>query len=148
VPVRIFVTGGAGFVGSHLCDRLITDGHAVTAVDNFSTGMVSSLVNLKSIDYFILVEGSILDADLLSSLINEADYVFHLAAAIGVFNFVNNPLASPLTNMGGTENALKASRSAKTPAFLTSSIEVYGKNISDSLKEGDDRILGSPVTLR
>jgi UDP-glucose 4-epimerase len=95
-----------------------------------------------------MVEGSILDISILNPLIAEADYVFHLAAAVGVFNIVNNPLASLLTNIRGTENVLEAAFATKTPVFLTSSSEVYGKNISDSLKESDDRILGSPVTLR
>ena len=146
--MRILVTGGAGFIGSHLCERLINDGHVVTAVDNFSTGRNSNLVNLKSVDDFTLVEGSILNTDVLIPLISQADYVFHLAAAVGVFNIVSNPLASLLTNIRGTENVLEAAHSTKTPVFLTSSSEVYGKNISDSLKESDDRILGSPVTLR
>ena len=146
--MRILVTGGAGFIGSHLCERLINDGHVVTAVDNFSTGRNSNLVNLKSVDGFTLVEGSILNTEVLIPLISQADYVFHLAAAVGVFNIVSNPLASLLTNIRGTENVLEAAHSTKTPVFLTSSSEVYGKNISDSLKESDDRILGSPVTLR
>jgi UDP-glucose 4-epimerase len=84
----------------------------------------------------------------LNPLIKNADYVFHLAAAVGVFNIVNNPLASLLTNIRGTENVLEAAHDSGTPVFLTSSSEVYGKNISDSLKESDDRIVGSPVTLR
>ena len=146
--MRILVTGGAGFIGSHLCERLINDGHKVTAIDNFSTGRASNLVALKGVDNFTLVEGSILDTSLLIPLINEADYVFHLAAAVGVFNIVNNPLASLLTNIRGTENVLEAAHLTNTPVFLTSSSEVYGKNISDSLKESDDRILGSPVMLR
>ena len=146
--MRILVTGGAGFIGSHLCERLINDGHTVTAVDNFSTGRASNLSNLHDANSFTLVEGSILDASILSPLIKDADYIFHLAAAVGVFNIVNNPLASLLTNIRGTENILEAAHITKTPVFLTSSSEVYGKNISDSLKESDDRILGSPVTLR
>jgi UDP-glucose 4-epimerase len=146
--MRILVTGGAGFIGSHLCERLVSDGHMVTAIDNFSTGRSSNLSNLHGSDNFALVEGSILDVDVLNPLIKNADYVFHLAAAVGVFNIVNNPLASLLTNIRGTENVLEAAHTTKTPVFLTSSSEVYGKNISDSLKESDDRILGSPVTLR
>ena len=146
--MRILVTGGAGFIGSHLCERLIKNGHIVTAIDNFSTGRASNLANLVSSSSFTLIEGSILDTNLLNPLIKEADYVFHLAAAVGVFNIVNNPLASLLTNIRGTENILEAAHASKTPVFLTSSSEVYGKNISDSLNEGDDRILGSPVTLR
>ena len=90
----------------------------------------------------------ILDINLLKPLIDIADYVFHLAAAVGVFNIVNNPLSSLLTNIRGTENVLEAAYATTTPVFLTSSSEVYGKNVSDSLKESDDRILGSPTTLR
>ena len=146
--MRILVTGGAGFIGSHLCERLIKDGHKVTAIDNFSTGRATNLSSLKNVDDFVLVEGSILDTQLLAPLINDTDFVFHLAAAVGVFNIVNNPLASLLTNIRGTENVLEAAYATKTPVFLTSSSEVYGKNISDSLKESDNRILGSPVTLR
>ena len=146
--MRILVTGGAGFIGSHLCERLVSDGHIVTVIDNFSTGRASNLANLNSSENFSLVEGSILDTNILKPLIDGTDYVFHLAAAVGVFNIVNNPLASLLTNIRGTENVLEAAHATKTPVFLTSSSEVYGKNISDSLKESDDRILGSPITLR
>lgn len=146
--MRVLVTGGAGFIGSHLCEQLIRNGHSVTAIDNFSTGRASNLLALKESDEFTLVEGSILDTSLLNPLVGKADYVFHLAAAVGVFNIVKNPLASLLTNIRGTENVLEAAHSTNTPVFLTSSSEVYGKNISDSLNETDDRILGSPVTLR
>jgi UDP-glucose 4-epimerase len=146
--MRILVTGGAGFIGSHLCERLTLSGHSVTAIDNFSTGRDSNLVNLKGLDTFSLVEGSILDSSVLNPLIKESDYVFHLAAAVGVFNIVRNPLSSLFTNIRGTENVLEAAHSTNTPVFLTSSSEVYGKNVAISLKESDDRILGSPVTLR
>jgi len=146
--MQILVTGGAGFIGSHLCERLIEDGHMVTALDNFSTGTASNLVSLENSASFVLIEGSILDVETLKPLVEKADFVFHLAAAVGVFNIVNNPLASLLTNIRGTENVLEAAHASNTPVFLTSSSEVYGKNVSDSLKESDDRILGSPVTLR
>ena len=146
--MRILVTGGAGFIGSHLCERLIKVGHTVTALDDFSTGRASNLVNVSSSTQFNLIDGSILDSKALNPLVAEADYVFHLAASVGVFNIVNNPLESLLTNIRGTENVLEAAHASNTAVFLTSSSEVYGKNISDSLKESDDRILGSPVTLR
>ena len=146
--MRILVTGGAGFIGSHLCERLISNGHTVTAIDNFSTGEALNLHALVGSNGFTLVEGSILDLNTLNPLITGVDYVFHLAAAVGVFNIIQNPLASLLTNIRGTENVLEAANQTKTPVFLTSSSEVYGKNISDSLNESDDRILGSPVTLR
>ena len=146
--MRILVTGGAGFIGSHLCARLLREGHFVTTIDNFSTGRHSNLANLVDAQNFELFEGSILDSKSLNSLVAKSDYVFHLAAAVGVFNIVKNPLASLLTNIRGTENVLEAANLSQVPVFLTSSSEVYGKNISDSLKETDDRILGSPVILR
>jgi UDP-glucose 4-epimerase len=146
--MRILVTGGAGFIGSHLCERLIKDGHTVTSIDDFSTGRASNLAGLDGAEGFTLVKGSILDTNTLNPLVAEADYIFHLAAAVGVFNIVNNPLSSLLTNIRGTENVLEAAYTSNTPVFVTSSSEVYGKNISDSLRESDDRILGSPVTLR
>jgi UDP-glucose 4-epimerase len=146
--MRILVTGGAGFIGSHLCERLLIDGHVVTALDDFSTGRAQNLARVEGTQGFRLVEGSILDTQLLNSLVNDSDYIFHLAAAVGVFNIVNNPLASLLTNIRGTENVLEAAHKRNIPVFITSSSEVYGKNVSDSLRESDDRILGSPVTLR
>ena len=146
--MQILITGGAGFIGSHLSERLIGDGHKVTVIDNFSTGSASNLTTLNGSPNFTLVEGSILDTNTLNPLVNKADYVFHLAAAVGVFNIVKHPLNSLLTNIRGTENVLEAASATNTPVFLTSSSEVYGKNVSDSLKEADDRILGSPLTLR
>ena len=146
--MRVLVTGGAGFIGSHLCERMVRNGHNVTVIDDYSTGRASNLLGLDDLDKFTLIEGSILDTQILAPLIKNTDYVFHLATAVGVFNIVNKPLASLLTNIRGTENVLELAAATKTPVFLTSSSEVYGKNISDSLKESDDRILGSPVTLR
>ena len=146
--MQILITGGAGFIGSHMCERLVLEGHKVTVIDNFSTGRASNLDGLVGSNNFTLVEGSILDSKILNSLVKNSEYVFHLAAAVGVFNIVKNPLESLLTNIRGTENVLEAAVETKTPVFLTSSSEVYGKNISNSLKESDDRILGSPTTLR
>ena len=146
--MRILVTGGAGFIGSHLSERLISDGHEVVVLDSVSTGKFSNLNRILDSSSLQVVQGSILDTNVLNPLIKNVDYVFHLAAAVGVFNIVNNPLASLLTNIRGTENVLEAAHHANKPVLLTSSSEVYGKNISDSLKESDDRIVGSPVTLR
>lgn len=146
--MRILVTGGAGFIGSHLCERLVAEGHQVTAFDNFSTGRLKNLARLDGNPSLKVVEGSILSPQVLNDLISQSDYVFHLAAAVGVFNIVKDPLASLLTNIRGTENVLEAAHAANIPVLITSSSEVYGKNVSDSLSESDDRILGSPVTLR
>jgi UDP-glucose 4-epimerase len=146
--MRILVTGGAGFIGSHLCERLTNAGHDVIALDNFSTGTRENLSKIKNTQNFHLVQGSILDVEILSKLSQNVDYIFHLAAAVGVFNIVNKPLESLLTNIRGTENVLEIANSMRVPVFLSSSSEVYGKNISDSLGENDNRILGSPTKLR
>ena len=146
--MRILVTGGAGFIGSHLCERLVLEGHQVTAIDNLSTGKAENLAQLIDSVNFNLVIDSILNTEVLIPLVESADYIFHLAAAVGVFNIVKSPLTSLLTNVRGSENVLEAAHAQGIPVFLTSSSEVYGKNTSNSLKESDDRILGSPVTLR
>jgi len=146
--MRVLVTGGAGFVGSHLCERLVSEGHTVKVLDDTSTGHTKNLASLSSSSNFEYFQGSVLDLDYLIRLGNEVDYVFHLAAAVGVFNIINNPLSSLLTNIRGTENVLEAAHTTGIPVFLTSSSEVYGKNTSNSLKEGDDRILGNPLKLR
>lgn len=148
MDMNILVTGGAGFIGSHLTDRLLADGHQITILDNLATGRKQNLsahLNRSKVNF---VEGSILDLALVDSLIKETEYVFHLAAAVGVFNIVNHPLDSLMTNIRGTENVLESAYKYSKPVFVTSSSEVYGKNISDSLRESDDRILGCPVTLR
>jgi UDP-glucose 4-epimerase len=146
--MRILITGGAGFIGSHLTDRLVADGHQITILDNLATGRKENLSAHLGGTSVTFIEGSILDQPLLDGLIKETEYVFHLAAAVGVFNIVNHPLDSLMTNIRGTENVLEAAHKHSKPVFVTSSSEVYGKNISDSLKESDDRILGAPVTLR
>jgi UDP-glucose 4-epimerase len=146
--MKILITGGGGFIGSHLADRLIKNGHAVTILDDFSTGSISNLNTISSSPDLQIVNGSILDSNLVTDLVAVSDYVFHLAAAVGVFNIVNRPLESLMTNIRGTENVLEASLQNMIPVFLTSSSEVYGKNPSDSLSESDDRIIGPPTTLR
>jgi UDP-glucose 4-epimerase len=146
--MRILITGGAGFIGSHLTDRLVADGHQITILDNLATGRKENLLAHLGGASVTFIEGSILDLPLLDGLIKETEYVFHLAAAVGVFNIVNHPLDSLMTNIRGTENVLESAHKYSKPVFVTSSSEVYGKNVSDSLKESDDRILGAPVTLR
>ena len=146
--MNILVTGGAGFIGSHLCERLIRDGHKVTVLDTLSTSTKTNLLEVIESPNFNFIEGSILNEVLVDQLIDRADYVFHLAAAVGVFNIVKRPIESLITNIRGTENVLEAASKSRVPVFLTSSSEVYGKNTANSLGEADDRILGSPTTLR
>ena len=146
--MRILITGGAGFIGSHLTDRLVADGHQITILDNLATGRKENLSAHLSSNGVAFIEGSILDLPRLDGLVKETDYVFHLAAAVGVFNIVNHPLDSLMTNIRGTENVLESAHKYSKPVFVTSSSEVYGKNTSDSLRETDDRILGAPIKLR
>jgi UDP-glucose 4-epimerase len=146
--MRILITGGAGFIGSHLCDRLLIDGHNVTVLDNLSTGSMSNLKQASLSKDFNFVQGSVLDPEIVEKSMVSQDYVFHFAAAVGVFNIVNRPLNSLLTNVRGTEIVLESAEKLSLPVFVTSSSEVYGKNVSDSLLESNDRILGSPLTLR
>lgn len=146
--VRILVTGGAGFIGSHLTDYLIQMEHRVVVLDNLSTGDKINLSRVSKNPNFEFVHGSILDFDILQELISKSDYVFHLAASVGVFNIVEYPLKSMLVNINGTENVLKIVNNFKIPVLLTSSSEIYGKNAKNSLSEDDDRILGNPSLLR
>lgn len=142
------MTGGGGFIGSHLCDRLLLSGHQVTALDNFATGNEMNLGSQSGNSNFRVVNETVLNLEILHSLMENSEYVFHMAAAVGVFNIVNRPLESLLANIRGTENVLEVAHSFNIPVFLASSSEVYGKNSSDSLRESDDRILGSPTILR
>jgi UDP-glucose 4-epimerase len=146
--VKFLVSGGSGFIGSHLADRLLADGHSIVILDNLSTGSLNNLIQHSQNEKLQFIHGSVLDVDLLQSIVEDVDYVFHLAAAVGVFNIINNPLSSLVTNIRGTENILETALTKNVPVFLSSSSEVYGKNTSDALKESDDRILGSPTTLR
>ncbi len=146
--MKFLVSGGSGFIGSHLADRLLADGHSIVILDNLSTGSLNNLIQHSQNEKLQFIHGSVLDVDLLQSIVEDVDYVFHLAAAVGVFNIINNPLSSLVTNIRGTENILETALTKNVPVFLSSSSEVYGKNTSDALKESDDRILGSPTTLR
>jgi UDP-glucose 4-epimerase len=146
--MKILVTGGAGFIGSHLVGKLLESGHSVEVFDDASTGSLGNLVSFRKNPNFRFTQSSVLDVRGLKKSTRRADYIFHLAAAVGVFNIVNSPLSSLVTNIRGTENILGLALQDSTPVFLSSSSEVYGKNISDSLRETDDRILGSPTTLR
>lgn len=146
--MRVLVTGGAGFIGSHLVDRLIQDGHTITVLDNLETGRLVNLEDALDSGLVTFVQGSILDQPLVDQLVEQADFIYHLAAAVGVFNILERPLECLITNIKGTENVLDSAYKFMCPVLIASSSEVYGKNISDSLHEDDSRILGSPLTLR
>ena len=146
--MHILITGGAGFIGSHLGERLIADGHTVTAFDDLSTGQVENLAKLQGHERFTFVEGSVLDAEAVNTLVDKADVVYHLAAAVGVKLIMDEPSRSILTNITGTENVLKAAIPGKKLTFVASTSEVYGKAAKFPFSEEDDLTIGATVNLR
>ncbi len=145
---RSVITGGAGFIGSHLTEHLLDRGDHVIVVDDFSTGRRENLAALAEHPRLEVVEGSILDRDLLRGAMAGADRVFHLAAAVGVHLIIDEPLRSLRTNIHGTENVVDLAHELGLTMLLASTSEVYGKNTADRLDEGADRILGSPLLSR
>lgn len=146
--MKALVTGGAGFIGSHLCDYLTSQGHQVTVLDDLSTGSKENLTQLASASNVEFVEGSILDTALVDRLVGSCDTVFHLAAAVGVHTIVDKPLESLRVNLHGTENVVEAAARHGARIMVASTSEVYGKNDADGLTEDADRILGSPLKSR
>jgi UDP-glucose 4-epimerase len=144
--VKYLITGGAGFIGSHLAEKLITRGDEVIILDNLSTGSVNNLSSIKEKIKF--EQGNILDKSVIDKLVSESDYVVHLAAALGVFNIVNKPLESLKTNLQGSEIVLEACDKYRKPVLVASTSEIYGKNDKVPLNEEDDRIIGHPLKSR
>lgn len=144
--MRFLVTGGAGFIGSHLVDRLVTEDHQVTVIDNLSTG---SLKNLdQSITKIYFHQADILNSELVDQLVASSDVIFHMAAAVGVKNIIDNPIQSLASNYNGSENVLLASAKHNKRLFIASTSEVYGKNLNQPLSETHDRVVGPPQKLR
>jgi UDP-glucose 4-epimerase len=143
--MNILITGGAGFIGSYLSELLTLEGNQVTVLDNQSTGSARNL-NLSS--NLEVVEGSILDSDLVETLMSKVTVCFHLAAALGVKNIIEHPLESLETNVKGSEIVLNLATKYQVRTLLASSSEVYGKNPNQPLSEDSDRVLGSPKVAR
>jgi UDP-glucose 4-epimerase len=146
--MRSAITGGAGFIGSHLTEHLLARGDEVVVLDDFSTGSRRNLAHLEHDPRLRVIQGSILDRSLVERVVGATDQVFHLAAAVGVKLIVEQPLRSLRTNIHGTENVLHAVFETGSTLLLASTSEIYGKNTSDALGEDSDRILGSPLTSR
>lgn len=144
--MKYLITGGAGFIGSHLVEQLVSRGDSVTVLDDLSTGNVSNLSKVMS--RIEIQDGNILNEALIDKLISKSDFVVHLAAALGVFNIVNQPLKSLRTNLKGSEIVLEAVDKYKKPILLASTSEIYGKNNKIPLNEEDDRIVGHPLKSR
>jgi UDP-glucose 4-epimerase len=145
---RFLVTGGAGFIGSHLVDHLLARGDAVTVLDNLSTGQLSNLDMAGKQPNFRFVHGSVLDELMVDELVHQCDVVVHMAAAVGVKLVVEQPLRSLTTNIRGSEIVIEAAHRYRRKVLMTSTSEVYGKNSSGPLHESADRILGSPAVVR
>jgi UDP-glucose 4-epimerase len=147
--MKLLVTGGAGFIGSHLTDALVNQGHDVTVLDDLSTGRLSNIQHLLDRDAIRFVRGSVLDESLVLELVSTVDRVFHLAAAVGVQRVVERSLESLLNNISGTEVVLRAAHEASVEKIVVfSSSEVYGKGGDRPLRETDDSVLGASCVSR
>lgn len=146
--MRILVTGAAGFIGSHLVERLLSAGHEVYALDDMSTGRLSHVQQFMPHDKYTLVYDTVLNRPLLSELMRQVEAVFHLAAVLGVKNTVENPLKVIESNVDGTRNVLETAYEHGVKVILASTSEIYGKNAELPYREDADRVLGSPSVHR
>jgi UDP-glucose 4-epimerase len=144
--MRILLTGGAGFIGSHLADHYVAKGNQVTILDNFSTGSKENTAQL--VDKISTVDGDIRNVDLLERLTKDSDLVLHMAAALGVNTILKSPLESISTNITGSEVVLNAAAKFNKRIIIASTSEIYGKNPKQPLNEVDDRVVGAPQKIR
>ena len=144
--MRVFITGGAGFIGSHLADHYVAAGDQVTILDNFSTG---SKTNIGHLDGKVTTfDGDIRNVGLVESLTKDTDLVLHMAAALGVNTILESPLESISTNITGSEVVLNAAAKFNKRIIIASTSEIYGKNPKQPLSETDDRVVGAPQKIR
>jgi len=144
--MRVFITGGAGFIGSHLCDALIAQGHQVSILDNMSTGSAANIAHIK--DQIEIHQGDIRDVALVEKLMAPADLVLHMAAALGVNTILENPIESVSINFTGSEVVLNAATKLNKRLIIASTSEIYGKNTKQPLNEESDRVVGAPQKIR
>jgi UDP-glucose 4-epimerase len=144
--MRVLITGGAGFIGSHLADTLIARGDQVVVLDNFSTGSTSNIKHItKNLE---IIDGDIRNSDLINQTVKDVDLIFHMAAALGVNAILESPLESISTNITGSEVVLNAAANHNKRILIASTSEIYGKNPKQPLNESDDRVVGSPQKIR
>ena len=144
--MRVLITGGAGFIGSHLADHYVAKGDQVTILDNFSTGAKENIAHLSG--KITTQDGDIRKVDLVEKLTKDADLVLHMAAALGVNTILDSPLESMSTNITGSEVVLNAAAKFNKRIIIASTSEIYGKNPKQPLSEGDDRVVGAPQKIR
>jgi UDP-glucose 4-epimerase len=146
--MRVLITGGAGFIGSHLAEKLLDENNDVTAIDNLSTGDFNNVKHLTDNKRFHFVRETILNRAVMDRLVSECDIIYHLAAAVGVELIVRDPVHTIETNVVGTDVVLQTAGRYRKKVLLTSTSEVYGKGVNDSFGENDDRLLGSTSRSR
>jgi UDP-glucose 4-epimerase len=146
--MQILVTGGAGYIGSHLVDRLMADGHCVWVIDNLSTGKIANVAHHLGHERFTFVNEDILHRETMEWLVQRVDLIYHLAAVVGVRHVIGKPLEGILTNVRGTERVLEMAYKYWRKVVIASSSEVYGKSERVPLAEGDDSILGPTAVGR
>lgn len=146
--MRALVTGGAGFIGSHLTERLLKDGNKVAVIDNLSTGSLENIESFKNHAGFEFVAGDVRNAELIEPLVEQSDVIFHLAAAVGVRLIAEDPVHTIETNIGGTEIVLNIANKFGRKILIASSSEVYGKSEAVPFREDDDIVLGSTCLSR
>jgi UDP-glucose 4-epimerase len=146
--MKVLITGGVGFIGSHLVDRLLANGEQVIVLDDLSGSSNNNLIQHKNSTNLEIVQGSILDQALVMKLMSEMTHCYHLAAALGVEKINNNPIKSLEVNLTGSKLVLKAAADLNVKSLLASSSEIYGKNPNMPLKEDSERVLGSPEIAR
>ncbi len=144
--MRVFITGGAGFIGSHLADACIARGDEVTILDNMSTGSRANIAHLEG--KIVVHEGDIRDKDLVEKLVSDSDLVLHMAAALGVKNIMEHTIESIDRNFTGSEVVLNAATKFNKRIIIASTSEIYGKNPNQPLHEESDRIVGAPQKIR
>ena len=144
--MRVLITGGAGFIGSHLADALLAQGDEVTILDNLTTGSTSNIAHIA--DQITIHNGDIRDEALVKSLVKDADLVLHMAAALGVKNIMENTVESVSINFTGSDVVLKAATEFKKRLIIASTSEIYGKNPNQPLNEESDRVVGAPQKIR
>lgn len=140
--MRVLVTGGAGFIGSHLCEYLVQNGDQVTILDNLSTGSIQNIETLEDHPAFTCVIDSVLNEPMVAELVRGADQVYHLAAAVGVQTVVEQLVGTIETNVLGTSNVLRYAARYRRPTLIVSTSEVYGKSNKPVFSESDDRVMG------
>jgi UDP-glucose 4-epimerase len=141
--MKILITGGAGFIGSHLAERLLELGREVFIIDNLCTGKLANIVKIQDHERLHLVVDTILNESVMNELIFKVDHIYHLAAAVGVRKIMDHPVETLDTNVKGTEVVLRLANQFKKKVFIASTSEVYGNHVEHSLKEDDNRVMGS-----